>query len=116
MMKSIQCIVIVFALSFFSEISFGEDRTPDRLQSIRPLLLQDSMNVFRRFEADAETMYHFYGKVLGFEQLATFDLGGNTSVASFQVGDSQVKLSGIVPNRSYRRGEVPDATGKRRIV
>ena len=61
-------------------------------------------------------MYNFYGKVLGFEQLVTFNLGGNTRVARFQVGDSQFKLSGVVPNRSYYRGEVQDATGLRLLT
>jgi catechol 2,3-dioxygenase-like lactoylglutathione lyase family enzyme len=74
------------------------------------------MNVFRRFEANVEAMNSFYGKVLGFEQLMTFNLGGGTKVGRFQVGDSQVKLSGIVPDRSYHRGSVADATGLRLLT
>lgn len=79
-------------------------------------MIQPSMNVFRRFESDAEAMYSFYGKVLGLKQLQTFNIGGGIGVARFQVGDSQLKLSGIVPNRSYHHGSVGDATGIRLLT
>jgi len=114
--KRIRCVLIVFVLSFLFATAYGEDRMPDSSQSVKPLLIQASMNVFRRFEADAETMYNFYGKALGLEQLVTFNLGGNTTVARFQIGDSQLKLSGVVPNRSYQRGEIPAATGLRLLT
>ena len=107
------CVLVLF---FVGVTSWGEDKMPDSIRSVSPLFIQDSMNVFRRFEADAEAMYNFYGKVLGFEQLVTFNLGGNTSVARFQAGDSQVKLTGVVPNRSYHRGELQDATGVRLLT
>ena len=37
-------------------------------------------------------------------------------MARFQVGDSQVKLSGIVPDRKYHHGNVADATGVRLLT
>jgi len=74
------------------------------------------MNVFRRFSADQTEMYAFYGKILGFRQSNTFKLGGNTSMAWFQVGEAVVKLTGVVPNRKYQKGNVPEATGVRLLT
>jgi catechol 2,3-dioxygenase-like lactoylglutathione lyase family enzyme len=74
------------------------------------------MNVFRRFSADQTEMYTFYGEVLGFRQSTTFNLGGSTSMAWFQVGEAVVKLTGVVSNRKYQKGEVPEATGVRLLT
>jgi catechol 2,3-dioxygenase-like lactoylglutathione lyase family enzyme len=72
------------------------------------------MNVFRRYGAPAEEMFEFYGPVLGFEQLVTFNpadaVGG---VARFQAGAQELKLTGRVPDRTYVAGGVRDATGVR---
>ena len=108
--------IAVSVLSFSINILSKEENPPMITETVVPFMIQPSMNVFRRFEADAESMYAFYGKVLGFEQLMTFNVGGGTGVARFQVGDSQVKLSGIVPNRKYHRGKVSDATGVRLLT
>jgi hypothetical protein len=93
-----------------------EESSSQQLQSVAPLLSQPSMNVFRRFAAEPKAMYDFYGKVLGLKQLTTFNLGGNTSVARFQAGASEFKLSGRVPNRSYQKGGVQEATGLRLLT
>ncbi len=116
MPKLLLIILIITVLNFISILSFGQNNPPDSSGRVAPLFIQPSMNVFRRFEADVKAMNHFYGKVLGFEQLMTFNLGGGTRVARFQIGDSQVKLSGIVPDRSYHRGKVSDATGLRLLT
>jgi catechol 2,3-dioxygenase-like lactoylglutathione lyase family enzyme len=71
------------------------------------------MNVFRRYSGDAEPVYDFYGKVLGLKQLTTYNLGGNTGVARFEIGPSQLKFSARVPNRKYQQGAIRDATGLR---
>ncbi len=117
-MKNItgQCFKVILLLSVLLTTSYGQDAMQSRIKSVRPLLIQPSMNVFRRFEADPEAMYNFYGKALGFKQLMTFNIGAKTDVARFQVGDSQLKLSGIVPNRTYKRGEIKDATGVRLLT
>jgi catechol 2,3-dioxygenase-like lactoylglutathione lyase family enzyme len=95
----------------------GSDETaPRQLQSAAPVFSQNSMNVFRRFAGDANAIYEFYGKVLGLKQLTTFNLGGNTNVARFDVGSSQVKFSTVVPNRKYQHGAISDATGVRLLT
>jgi predicted enzyme related to lactoylglutathione lyase len=84
--------------------------------SVAPVLWQPSMNVFRRFSADADEMFEFYGGVLGLEQLQTFDVGGGTSVARFMAGHSEVKLTRRVPGRTYVPGGLDDATGLRLLT
>ena len=112
----IRCILIIFIMFVSASNSYGQNHMSNQTKSVAPLLIQDSMNVFRRFKANAHAMYDFYGKTLGFKQLMTFNVGGTTGVARFQVGDSQVKLTGVVPNRTYHRGEVRDATGVRMLT
>lgn len=111
-----RCFILIFIVFFSSTAFYGENHVPAKSESVAPLLIQPSMNVFRRFETNAQTMYDFYGKVLGFKQLMTFNVGGTTGVARFQVGDSQVKLTGVVPNRTYHHGDVKDATGVRLLT
>ena len=86
----------------------------DAANSVRATLWQPSMNVFRRYNAAADEMFEFYGQVLGFEQLVTFNpadaVGG---VARFQAGAQELKLTGRVPDRTYVAGGVRDATGVR---
>jgi len=105
--------MVISALSFLTASSFGQNNQSGNSDTVAPLFIQPSMNVFRRFEADAKAMNLFYGKVLGFQQLMTFNVENSIKVARFQVGDSQVKLSGVIPDRSYHRGGVADATGVR---
>ena len=71
---------------------------------------------FAAFQAMPKPIYDFYGKVLGLKQLTTYDLGGNTNVARFEVGPSQVKFSAVVPNRKYQHGAIQDATGLRLLT
>lgn len=114
MQKRMRCSLLMIALAAASAVYAGQSETPpSRLDSVAPLFSQPSMNVFRRFDAEPSAMYNFYGKVLGLKQLQTFNLGGGTGVARFQAGASQVKLTGKVPNRTYYRGKVQDATGLR---
>ena len=107
-------VFLIFILSGPS--LYGQDNMSDSTKSAVPFLIQPSLNVFRRFEADPEAMYKFYGRVLGFRQLDTYKVENGIGVARFQVGDSQVKLSGFVPGRSYKRGGIPDATGLRLLT
>lgn len=101
------------ALAVFAEQDLDSNKKPD---SVAPLLSQSYMNVFRRFSADPEDMYAFYGKILGFTQSANFKLGGNVGMAWFQVGDAQLKLTGVVPNRQYYHGGISEATGVRLLT
>lgn len=117
-MTKLNLLILIILTLFFSINLFGQEisHDHDRPVSVTPLFIQSSLNVFRRFEADVGDMNNFYGNVLGFEQLMTFNVGGGTKVGRFQVGDSQVKLSDIVPNRKYHRGKVQDATGVRLLT
>ena len=45
--------------------------------------------------------------------MTTYNLGGNASVARFEIGTSQLKFSAVVPNRKYQQGAIQDATGLR---
>jgi catechol 2,3-dioxygenase-like lactoylglutathione lyase family enzyme len=74
------------------------------------------MNVFRRFSGDAKPIYDFYGKVLGLKQLTTYNLGGNTNVARFEIGPTQLKFTAVVPNRKYQKGAIQEATGLRLLT
>jgi hypothetical protein len=79
------------------------------------VLWQPSMNVFRRFDVAAERMFEFYGGVLGFSQLSTFNVG-NGGVARFQAGAQELKLTRRVGDRQYQPGGVTGATGLRLLT
>jgi catechol 2,3-dioxygenase-like lactoylglutathione lyase family enzyme len=91
-----------------------QPRTP-QLKSTAEIMTQP-MNVFRRFSGDAKPIYDFYGKILGLKQLTTYNLGGNTNVARFEIGPTQLKFTAIVPNRKYQQGAIQDATGLRLLT
>lgn len=84
--------------------------------SCAALLWQPSMNVFRRYAAPAEKMFQFYGDVLGLKRLPGIKLGKGAQLVLFQVGTSQLKFTGRVPDRSYVPGGVRAATGLRLIT
>jgi catechol 2,3-dioxygenase-like lactoylglutathione lyase family enzyme len=92
----------------------GQTRTP-QLKSTEEIMTQP-MNVFRRFSGDAKPIYDFYGKVLGLKQLTTYNLGGGTNVARFEIGTSLLKFSAVVPDRKYQKGALQDATGLRLLT
>jgi catechol 2,3-dioxygenase-like lactoylglutathione lyase family enzyme/predicted enzyme related to lactoylglutathione lyase len=109
----ISVIAMNMALAAFMEQDF---RSNKRIESVAPVFSQSYMNVFRRFSADPGDMYTFYGKILGFKQSANFKLGGNVGMAWFQIGDAQLKLTGVVPNRQYYHGDISEATGVRLLT
>ena len=87
------------------------------MASVGPLLWQDSMNVFRRFSPGNGTKeLAFYGDVLGLKKLQTFNVGGGTQVARFQIGTQQVKFTARVAKRRYASGGPRDATGLRLLT
>jgi catechol 2,3-dioxygenase-like lactoylglutathione lyase family enzyme len=79
-------------------------------------IMTQPMNVFRRFSGDAKPIYDFYGKVLGLKQVTTYNLGGNTQVARFEIGPTLLKFTANVPNRKYQQGAIQDATGLRLLT
>ncbi len=87
-------------------------------ESVRALVTQNSMNVFRRFAPEnREKMLEFYGKVLALRSLSPVQLGGGNQMILFGVGTGQVKLAtGLTGRRQYNPGPVKDATGLRVIT
>ncbi|HZL94148.1 MAG TPA: hypothetical protein VFB99_10905, partial [Vicinamibacterales bacterium] len=112
---------IALTAVFFAPVSHAQERSdaPASRESAEslpattaPVLWQPSMNVFRRFAVAPESMYRFYGEVLGFAQLSTFSVG-NGGVARFQAGAQELKLTRRVASREYQGGGVAGATGLR---
>jgi catechol 2,3-dioxygenase-like lactoylglutathione lyase family enzyme len=87
-------------------------------ESVRAVVSQNSMNVFRRFPPELrDKMVEYYGKVLALRSLSPITLGGGNQMILFGVGTGQVKLaSGLVARREFRPGPVKDATGIRVIT
>ena len=85
------------------------------IETASEVFSMQSMNVFRRHAVPAEEMFHFYGQVLGFAQLGTYELG-NGGVTRFRVGGSELKFTGHEGGRDYIPGGVADATGVRLIT
>lgn len=111
--------LLVLALSAATTIVAQAQPTyaaTDSRATVAPVLWQQSMNVFRRFDVPADRMYEFYGGVLGFKQLSTLNVGNGGGVARFQAGAQELKLTRRVANRSYLPGGVRDATGLRLLT
>jgi catechol 2,3-dioxygenase-like lactoylglutathione lyase family enzyme len=88
------------------------------IPSVRPLVSQASMNVYRRFAPEhREKMLEYYGEVLALRSLSPINLGGGSQMILFGVGTGQVKLAtGLKQGRDYHAGAVNDATGLRIIT
>jgi catechol 2,3-dioxygenase-like lactoylglutathione lyase family enzyme len=110
--------LILFASLFYFQSAAITAQDPAPAPGIKSTaeIMTYPMNVFRRFSGDARPVYDFYGKLLGLKQLTTYNLGGNTNVARFEIGTSQLKFSAIVPNRKYQQGALPEATGLRLLT
>jgi catechol 2,3-dioxygenase-like lactoylglutathione lyase family enzyme len=85
--------------------------------SVRPLVSQGSMNVYRRFAPEhREKMLEYYGKVLELRALQPITFGGGAQMILFGVGSGQIKLAtGLKQGRQYAVGGVKDGTGIRVI-
>ena len=70
--------------------------------------VENSMNVFRRFNGDGVKTLEFYGQVLGFG-----DIGAVGGVSRYQVGPSQLKFTRAGANAKFTRGGIHDAAGVR---
>jgi hypothetical protein len=70
--------------------------------------VENSMNVFRRFNGDGVKTLEFYGQVLGFGNVGA--VGG---VSRYQVGPSQLKFTRAGANAKFTRGGINDAAGVR---
>ena len=81
----------------------------------KPVFVQGSMNVFRRFPVeDRPKMVEFYEKVLALKPLTPITLSPNQQMLLFAVGTGQIKLAAGLNNRQYHPGgAIGDATGIR---
>src|SRR5688572_11574707 len=84
-----------------------------KASSLAALSTQPSMNVFRRFAADAAKMTGFYGDVLGLKALPPLRMPGGGSMILFQIGSGQVKLQATPAAREYPSGAIRDVSGLR---
>jgi catechol 2,3-dioxygenase-like lactoylglutathione lyase family enzyme len=73
-----------------------------------PYFVEQSMNVFRRFNGDGAKTLAFYGEVLGFG-----DVGAIGGVSRYQVGPSQLKFTRLGATNTVTRGGIHDAAGVR---
>lgn len=89
--------------------------TADGSAKPKPVFVQGSMNVFRRFDvADRPKMVEFYEKVLALKPLTPITLSPGQQMILFGVGTGQIKLAAGLNNRQYRPGgAIGDATGIR---
>ena len=87
-------------------------------QSVRPFVVQDSMNIFRRFAPEhREKMLEYYTKVLALKSLTPYELGGGQQMILYSIGSGQLKLAnGLTRGREFRPGPVDQATGLRVIT
>ena len=86
--------------------------------SVRPLISQGSMNVYRRFLPEHRAkMIDFYARVLSLRPLQPIDLGGGAQMILFGIGSGQIKLAaGLKEGRQYHLGGVNEGTGIRLIT
>lgn len=87
-----------------------------KVESVAPLLVQPSMNVFRRFAADRTKMTDFYGKVLGLRPMSPLTMPGGGQMIRFQVGTSEIKLQATPNAAQYKQGGIRDVVGLRVIT
>jgi len=115
-MKTVVFGFVALLLSTTTIVLYAQDQPPTLQIKSTAEIMTYPMNVFRRFSGDAKPIYDFYGKVLGLKQLTTYNLGGDTNVARFEFGATQLKFTTVVPNRKYQQGAIPDATGLRLLT
>jgi catechol 2,3-dioxygenase-like lactoylglutathione lyase family enzyme len=115
-MKTALLRLIALLIPIMPIVLHAQDQPPAKQIKSTAEIMTHPMNVFRRFSGDAKPIYDFYGKVLGLKQLTTFNVGGNTNVARFEFGATQLKFTTVVPNRKYQHTTIPEATGLRLLT
>ena len=116
-MRKLIKTVFVAGLSLTAASAFGKEPEAGAAEasSVRALITQDSMNVYRRFVPEqTQAMVAFYHEVLGLTPLQPIDLGGGQQMILFGIGGGQIKLAaGLKEGRDYHLGGVHEATGIR---
>lgn len=116
-MKKCYAMLLSFG-AFLAAPAVLAEEAPDEqamTDSVRSLITQNSMNVYRRFEPEqTEAMVEFYDAVLGLKPLQPIDLGGGQTMILFGIGSGQIKLAaGLKEGRQYHLDGVNDGTGIR---
>jgi len=82
-------------------------------ETVKALLTQPSMNVFRRFTVDRAKMMEFYGEVLALRPMPAINMPGGGQMSRFQVGTAEIKLTTTRPESREKKGGVKEVTGLR---
>jgi catechol 2,3-dioxygenase-like lactoylglutathione lyase family enzyme len=119
MPKTLTAVLLAAALSLAGS-AFAQPITPPaNVQPARPVFVQNSMNIFRRFPPDIrDKMVEFYNQVLGLQALTPIQLSRSQQMLLFKVGTGQIKLaSGLNAGRQYHPGgALNEVTGLRLIT
>ena len=119
MSKMLKSALIVAALALAAPALAQPITPPADVVPAKPLFVQNSMNIFRRFSPDIrDKMVEFYNQVLGLQALTPIQLSKTQQMLLFKVGTGQIKLaSGLNAGREYRPGgALNDTTGIRLIT
>jgi catechol 2,3-dioxygenase-like lactoylglutathione lyase family enzyme len=99
---------ILFILAATAMVSAQTPPAP-----VAPLMVQDSMNVFRRFTADPARMAMFYGEIVGLNARPPLNVGNGPPIAQFQIGTSLLRLQPTPNTRVLPDGRPNEVTGAR---
>src|SRR5215471_18906056 len=79
--------------------------------SVAPLMVQDSMNVFRRFTTDPAKMAMFYGEIVGLNARPPLNVGNGPPMAQMQIGTSLLRLQPTPNPRALPDARPNEVTG-----
>jgi catechol 2,3-dioxygenase-like lactoylglutathione lyase family enzyme len=109
MTRTITSLAFTLLVAGFMPAGLSAQSTPaGAATTAAPYFVENSMNVFRRFNGDGARTLEFYGQVLGFG-----DIGAVGGVSRYQVGPSQLKFTRAGQNAKFTRGGFHDAAGVR---
>ncbi len=103
-----RCVISLLFVGVAAAGTYAQSAAPATATTAAPYFVEQSMNVFRRFNGDGAKTLEFYGKVLGFG-----DVGAIGGVSRFLVGNSQLKFTRAGANTNFTRGAINDAAGVR---
>lgn len=118
-MAASSCASAQDASTLFQPAEIAVNATEAELmESTRNLFVQDSMNIFRRFDkALTARMVTFYVDALALRSLSPIQLTATQQMILTGVGSGQIKLSAELPeSRQYHLGGVTAATGIRLLI
>jgi len=111
-MKPLTFVLVLSGLLLTASALHAQTSAP-AVTTAAPLIVDNSMNVFRRFNGDGVKTLEFYGEVLGFRDIGTATVAPGQGVSRYQVGTSQLKFTRAGANAKFTRGAISDAAGVR---